>query len=70
MRNSKAEGRAMQRLVERRSGWLLQCGVLEAAERITSKANLWADLGSRGRIADVLAQAAALGLSSRQISPE
>ena len=70
MRNSKAEGRAMQRLVERRSGWLLQSGVLEAAERITSKANLWADLGSRGCIADVLDQAAALGLSSRQIFPE
>jgi hypothetical protein len=48
---------------------MLDEGVWEATERITSKANLWADLGSRARVADVMAQAAALGLAVRRVEP-
>ena len=46
---------------------LLDTGVREAPERIGSKSNLWADLGSRGRSAEVVRQAAALGLSVRHV---
>jgi hypothetical protein len=42
-------------------------GVAEAVERITSKANLWADLGSRGRLASMLEQARGLGLRPRRV---
>ena len=41
--------------------------ILEASERITSKVNLWADLGSREQISEVVRQAAALGFSERQL---
>ena len=60
---------AMQRLTAERVTWLLQHGVTEASARITSAANLWADLGSRGKIGDVLAQARALGLTPHRVSP-
>ena len=36
---------ASQLLCLRRAEWMASSGVLEAAERITSKAHLWADLG-------------------------
>ena len=42
-------------------------GVREAAERVGSKSNLWADLGSRGRSDEVVRQAAALGWSVRRV---
>ena len=48
---------------------MLEHGILETSERITSKANLWADLGSREQIAEVIDQAAALDLSARRIHP-
>ena len=57
----------MQQLVAERSEWLLENAVLEAGERITSKANLWADWGSRGRLEDVLVQARHLGLEPRRV---
>ena len=41
----------MQQLTEARVEWLMADGVAEATERITSAANLWADLLSRGRVA-------------------
>ena len=44
-------------------------GVLEAAERVGSKSNLWADLASRGRLDDVLQQAHQLGLRTRVVEP-
>lgn len=59
----------MQELTEARVGWLLAGGVAEAAERITSKSNLWADLLSRSRLADVLQQAEGLGLRTRRVEP-
>jgi hypothetical protein len=42
---------------------------VERAERITSEANLWADMGSRARMQDVLVQARSLGLEPRVLSP-
>jgi hypothetical protein len=42
-------------------------GVLEAAERVGSKSNLWADLASRRRLCDVLQQAEDLGLRTRVV---
>jgi hypothetical protein len=58
---------AMQALTAARVEWLLDSGVAEAAERVTSKANLWADLASRGRTDEMLRQAAALGLRCRRV---
>ena len=68
MRNHSPSTACMQQMTEHRVAWMLAEGVWEACERITSKSNLWADLGSRARTADVLAQAAALGLSVRRVS--
>ena len=59
----------MQELVAARTEWLLSRGVREAAERCSSAANLWADLGSRGAFDAVVLQAAALGLSARWVEP-
>ena len=53
----------MAELTARRCEWLLGAGVAESAERVSSKSNLWADLGSRGRTAEVERQARALGLA-------
>ena len=52
---------AMQALTAERVTWMLQAGVAEAAERVTSKANLWADMGSRNRVAEMEQQARDLG---------
>ena len=41
---------------------MFQGEILEESRRITSKANLWANLGSRGQMAAALQQAAACGL--------
>ena len=59
---------AMQQLSAARAEWLLAHGVSEAAERVTSKANLWADMLSRGGVGDVLVQAVALGLRPRRVA--
>ena len=70
MRSGTSNSQPMQRMLNRRSEWLTANSVLEAAERITSKANLWADLGSRKKMAEVIRQAAALGIvKSRCITP-
>ena len=53
----------MAELTARRCEWLIEHGVSESAERVTSKSNLWADLGSRGRTAEVEHQARQLGLA-------
>ena len=68
MRSGTSNSPPMQSLVARRSEWLLESGTLEASERITSKANLWADLGSRGRTDEMLRQAAALDLPARRVA--
>lgn len=57
----------MQQLTERRVEWLLEHHVSEAAERITSKANLWSDMLSRGDEQLVVQQARALGLRVRRV---
>jgi hypothetical protein len=59
----------MAELTARRCEWLLETGVAESAERVTSKSNLWADLGSRGRTAEVERQASALGMAIEIVTP-
>ena len=54
MRSMGSSSKRMQWLVERRTAWLHARGVIEDAARITSKANVWADLGSRDRLGEVL----------------
>ena len=54
-------------MVAARLQWMEQRGVLEAAERITTGANLWADLGSRLQASEVIRQAQALGLRVRVV---
>ena len=44
-----------------------QRGILEAAERVTTGANLWADHGSRLRASEVDRQAQLLGLRFRVV---
>ena len=53
----------MADLTARRCEWLLAARVAESGERVSSKSNLWADLGSRGRTAEVERQARALRLA-------
>ena len=67
MRNCVASSVAAQRLVSNRLQWMQQRGVSESAERITSKANLWADLLSRGQTDVVLRQASELGLDYERV---
>ena len=46
---------------------------MEESRRITSKANLWANLGSKGQMAAAVQQAAACGLQGARevaVSPE
>ena len=59
---------AMQWLTAERVSWMLGSGVMEATERVTSKANLWADMGSRARVSEMLAQAEHLGLRPRRVA--
>ena len=70
MRTQTPSAAAMAHLVERRSEWLLENGCLESVHRITSKANLWADMGSRGETGGVLLQALALGYKPRRVYVE
>jgi hypothetical protein len=59
----------LQELVERRIEWMRRWGIREAAARVGTKSNLWADLGSRGRMHDVVSQAKALGYNVRVLTP-
>ena len=54
MRHMSSRSARMQDIVARRTAWLYATGRVEAAARVTSKANLWADWGSRGALAAVL----------------
>ena len=67
MKSLRPSTAAMQLLVQRRSQWLVESGRLEAAERITSKANRWADLGSRGQLATMIREARSFGLVARRV---
>jgi hypothetical protein len=62
MRSMAPRTEVMQAIVARRTEHLFKGEVLEESRRITSKANLWADLGSRGQMAVAVQQAAACGL--------
>ena len=55
----------LQALNAARLAWMQANGVLEAAERVGSKSNLWADLASRGQLPEVARQVEALGLRLR-----
>jgi len=53
-----------QSMMAARTAWMNEHGIAEAAERITTDANIWPDLGSRSNAAEVKRQAAALGLTT------
>ena len=59
----------MQKLVELRSEWMHERGIFESSERISTHANLWADLGSRQQWREVAMQAKSLGLRARIVRP-
>jgi hypothetical protein len=67
MRRLKPRSIRAERMVAARLQWMEQRGVLEAAERVTTGANLWADLGSRLQATEVVRQAQALGLRVRVV---
>ena len=67
MRSATPTAARLQALSAARVDLLIQIGVREAAERIGSKSNLWADLGSRGRGDEVVRQAARLGKSTLRV---
>ena len=67
MRRLKPRSLRAERMVAARLLWMEQRGILEAAERVTTGANLWADLGSRMRANEVVRQAQALGLRVRMV---
>ena len=68
MRAAAVRSEGMQRIVVARTRWLMQMGIAEAARRITTTANLWADWGSRGQLGRVLEQADQLQLPWRRCS--
>jgi hypothetical protein len=69
MRNLTPSSPPSQALTVARIDWMTAHGVREAAERITSKSNLWADLISRkGGERIFVAQAEALGFSVKRLS--
>ena len=68
MRRQSPSTLAMQEFIAARATWLTRHGVTEAAERVTSAANLWADMLSRGDVAGVVLQALALHLRPRRVA--
>ena len=67
MRRLKPKSLRAERMVAARLQWMEQRGILEAAERVTTDANLWADHGSRLRASEVDRQAQLLGLRFRVV---
>jgi hypothetical protein len=64
MQRLRSETEPMQRMLAARTSWMHERGVAEEVRRISSAANLWADIGSRpekGGLAEVERQARALG---------
>lgn len=57
---SDCHGRAW--LLDLRTAWLVEADVVDTVARITSRNNLWADMGSRGDALGVERMAVALGL--------
>ena len=60
--NGAADGGYAGDYRARRTEYLFHGEILEESRRITSKANLWADLGSRGQMAAAVQEATACGL--------
>jgi len=67
MRSLTPRTERMQLLVARRVQQLEARAVRATAHRISSKNNLWADMGSRGHALEVVAQAESLGLRTVQL---
>ena len=67
MRRLKPRSLRAERMVAARLHWMEVRGILEAAERVTTDANLWADHGSRLRASEVDRQAQLLGLRFRVV---
>jgi hypothetical protein len=71
MRRLAPRTQRMREMVAARSAWMRERGMFESAERISTHANLWADLGSRSAVDEAIDQAAALGLRVRVVdAPE
>ena len=71
MRSMTSRSAAMEAIIRRRTQWLYTEGRVEEPRRVTSAANLWADIGSRperGGLREVQRQAAMLGLPFRELS--
>jgi hypothetical protein len=66
MRSMAPRSEIMQEITAQRTAYLFERQLMEESRRITSKANLWADLGSRRQMPAMLRQAAALGLRVRE----
>ena len=69
MRKLTPRTQRMQELIERRTDWMGERGIFESPERISTHANLWADLGSRQEWREVATQAKGLGLRVRVVRP-
>ena len=67
IRNLTPVRQVIQELSKFRAEWLRENLVFMVGERITSKNNLWADWGSRGRIDLVQTHAIELGLNVVQV---
>ena len=67
MRNATPYAARLQALSAKRVEMLIMMGIREAPERIGTKSNLWADLGSRGKSGEVVKQAARLGMTTRRV---
>lgn len=63
MRSAAPRTARLQWIAARRTLWLHQQARVEGVGRVTSRNNVWADLGSRGQLEEVLQQARALGLA-------
>ena len=61
MRSMAPRTEVIQEITARRTEYLFHGEILEESRLITSKANLWADLGSRGQMAAAVQQATACG---------
>ena len=68
MRSMGSSSRRMQELLARRTAWMLRKRVVEASARITTDNNVWADWGSRGRLAELVAAARRMGLRARRVA--
>ena len=71
MRSMSSRSAAMEAIVRRRTQWLFAEGRIEEPRRVTSAANLWADIGSRperGGLREVERQAAMLGLRFTELA--